>query len=187
MIIQLSASANAGQVQTTLAAAGIWTSALVDADDAPRVLSVGAHSPPAPVGFIEAIDGVAAVFRARSPHPKLDAQAGRMVRVGDVEIGPGAPPVIIAGPCSVESAETAHRAAERAAEVGARLLRGGAFKPRTSPYAYQGAGHIALEWLRDAADKHGLKVVTEVLSERDAAAVADCADLLQIGSRPSVG
>lgn len=183
MIIHLSPAADARHVQKTLAAAGVWTRAFVDADDAPRVLSVGAHSQAAPAGFIEAIDGVDAVFRTPSPHPRLDAQAGRPVRVGDVDIGPGAAPVLIAGPCSVESAETAMGAAARAAAVGARLLRGGAFKPRTSPYAFQGAGHVALGWLRDAADAHGLKVVTEVLSERDAGAVADCADLLQIGSR----
>lgn len=182
-VIQLNSTADAKAVQATLAQFGVWTSAFADADGTARVLTVAPHSRPTPRHDIEAIEGVAAVFEQGSPHPRLDAQAGRAVRVGEVSIGPDAAPVLIAGPCSVESAETANRAAERAAAVGARILRGGAFKPRTSPYAWQGAGHIGLEWLRAAADRHGLKVVTEVLSERDVGAVADLADMLQIGSR----
>lgn len=183
MIIELAPDADAGAIRRTLDAAGVWTAALHDADDRPRMLTVKAHSPAPPAGLVEGLAGVTAVYRAPSAHPLLDAQAGRAVPVGDVMVGPDAAPVLIAGPCSVESAQTADWAAEQAAAAGARFLRGGAFKPRTSPYAFQGAGLVALEWLRAAADRHGLKVVTEVLSERDVGAVADCADLLQIGSR----
>lgn len=182
-MIQLEPTADAKAVQRALATLGVWTSALTDADGSARALVVGAHSRPTARRVIEDLPGVAAYFDKGSPHPRVDAQAGQAVHVGDVAIGSGAAPVLIAGPCSVESAETAHASAARAAAVGAPILRGGAFKPRTSPYAWQGAGHIALEWLRAAADDHGLKVVTEVLSERDVGAVADLADMLQIGSR----
>lgn len=183
MIIELSQTADAAAIRKTLTTVGVWTSALSDADGLPRMLTVKAHSPAPPTGFVEALDGVVGVYRKPPAHPRLDAQAGTTVRIGDVMVGSGASPVLITGPCSVESAETADWAADRAATVGAQFLRGGAFKPRTSPYDFQGAGLIALEWLRRAADRHGLKVVTEVLSERDVGAVADCADVLQIGSR----
>ncbi|HEV7180805.1 MAG TPA: 3-deoxy-7-phosphoheptulonate synthase, partial [Candidatus Baltobacteraceae bacterium] len=90
---------------------------------------------------------------------------------------------ICAGPCSVESAEQIEATAAAVARAGANVLRGGAFKPRTSPYAFQGLGRQGLELLRGAADRHGLGVVTEVLDPRDVATVARYADMLQIGAR----
>ncbi|MEO6991479.1 MAG: 3-deoxy-7-phosphoheptulonate synthase [Candidatus Baltobacteraceae bacterium] len=90
---------------------------------------------------------------------------------------------IAAGPCSVESREQIDRTAAAVARAGANLLRGGAFKPRTSPYAFQGLGEEGLRLLRDAADEHGLAVVTEVLDVRDLDLVARYADMLQIGAR----
>jgi len=99
------------------------------------------------------------------------------VKVGTTEI------VIMAGPCSVESAEQILRIAREIKAVGATVLRGGAFKPRTSPYDFQGLGKIGLEYLRAASCNTGLKVVTEVLDPRDVELVAEYADCLQVGSR----
>src|SRR5579884_3056981 len=90
---------------------------------------------------------------------------------------------ICAGPCSVESREQLAMTAKAVASRGANVLRGGAFKPRTSPYAFQGLGAEALKMLREAADEHAMAVVTEVLDPRDVALVAEYADLLQIGAR----
>jgi len=90
---------------------------------------------------------------------------------------------VCAGPCSVESAEQLARTAAGVSASGANVLRGGAFKPRTSPYAFQGMGEEGLKLLRDAADRHGLAVVTEVLDTRDVELVAKYADMLQIGAR----
>lgn len=90
---------------------------------------------------------------------------------------------ICAGPCSVESAEQIDATAAAVARTGANVLRGGAFKPRTSPYAFQGLGVRGLELLRTAADRHGLSMVTEVLDPRDVPLVARYADMLQIGAR----
>ena len=90
---------------------------------------------------------------------------------------------IAAGPCSVESREQIEAVAAAVARAGANILRGGAFKPRTSPYAFQGLGQHGLELLRAAADRFGLAVVTEVLDPRDVGAVARHADMLQIGAR----
>jgi 3-deoxy-7-phosphoheptulonate synthase len=90
---------------------------------------------------------------------------------------------VCAGPCSVESAEQLDRAARAVAEAGANVLRGGAYKPRTSPYSFRGLGEEALKLLRDCADRHGLGVVTEVLDPRDVELVSRYADMLQIGTR----
>jgi 3-deoxy-7-phosphoheptulonate synthase len=90
---------------------------------------------------------------------------------------------ICAGPCGVESAEQLEAAARAVAAAGANVLRGGAFKPRTSPYSFQGLGEEALKLLRDAGERHALGVVTEVMDPRDVELVARYADMLQIGAR----
>ncbi|MGB8966521.1 MAG: 3-deoxy-7-phosphoheptulonate synthase [Candidatus Cybelea sp.] len=90
---------------------------------------------------------------------------------------------ICAGPCGVESSEQLEEAARAVAEAGANVLRGGAYKPRTSPYSFQGLGEEALKMLRDAGDRHGLGVVTEVMDPRDVEKVTQYADMLQIGTR----
>ena len=89
----------------------------------------------------------------------------------------------MAGPCSVESEEQIMRAAEGVAKAGAKLLRGGAFKPRTSPYDFQGMEEEGLKLLQKAKKATGLAVVTEVMSDRDVSLVAEYADVLQIGAR----
>lgn len=90
---------------------------------------------------------------------------------------------VIAGPCAVESREQIIETAEAIADAGATALRGGAFKPRTSPYSFQGHGEKALQWLADARDRTGLAIVTEVMEPGRVSHVAEVADVLQIGTR----
>lgn len=105
-----------------------------------------------------------------------------IVRVGEVEIG-GDTVVVIAGPCSVESREQLLSTAHAVKKAGASMLRGGAYKPRTSPYDFQGLGVEALKILRDAADETGLPVVTEVMGTEDVELICEYADVLQVGAR----
>ena len=110
-------------------------------------------------------------------------QEDTIVNVGEsVQVG-GSEVVVMAGPCAVESLEQIEASAEVAAACGARILRGGAFKPRSSPYAYQGLGLEALKLLRQAADRQGLAVVTEVMTIEQIPTVSEYADLLQVGAR----
>lgn len=121
----------------------------------------------------------------RSPErltEKRNAAHTTVVRVGDVAIGGGAP-VVIAGPCSVESREQLLAAAEGVRAAGATLLRGGAYKPRTSPYDFQGLGLEALLILREVSDRTGLPVVSEVMSTDDIEVMSDHVEMLQVGAR----
>lgn len=104
-------------------------------------------------------------------------EAGRGISFGGTEV------IVIAGPCSVESQEQIHVVAAAVRSAGARILRGGAYKPRTSPYSFQGLGEKALEWLREAADRHGMLVVSEVMDHNKIALMADYVDILQVGAR----
>jgi 3-deoxy-7-phosphoheptulonate synthase len=104
-----------------------------------------------------------------------------VIRVGEVTIGQGF--TVIAGPCSVESEAQTLETARKVKEAGAHLLRGGAFKPRTSPYAFQGLGIKGLQILEKAKKETGLPIVTEVLDPRDVSWVAEYVDVLQIGTR----
>ncbi len=133
----------------------------------------------------EVMDGVKEAHRITSPY-KLASRhfrpEGTVVRVGNVAIG-GEEIVVMAGPCSVESREQIHCIAEHVARAGARLIRGGAFKPRTSPYSFQGLGEEGLKLLREAADRFGLLVVSEVMDSSQIPLVSEYADILQIGAR----
>ena len=104
-----------------------------------------------------------------------------IIKVGKVRIGEGF--TVIAGPCSVENKEQLIESAKAVKEFGADMLRGGAFKPRTSPYSFQGLGLEGLKLLESARDETGLPVVTEVLDTRDVSWVSEFADVLQIGAR----
>lgn len=103
------------------------------------------------------------------------------IKVGNVTIGEEF--AVIAGPCSVESEEQIMEAARLAKEAGADILRGGAYKPRTSPYSFQGLGRVGLHYLRKAGDAYGLPIITEVVDTRDVYLVAEYTDILQIGAR----
>ena len=131
------------------------------------------------------MDGVKEAHRIASPY-KLASRsfrpAGTVVKIRDVEIG-GTRVVVMAGPCSVESRDQINRCADVVAAAGAQVIRGGAFKPRSSPYAFQGMGEEGLKVMRDAADRNGLLVVSEVMDLTQIPLVAQYADILQVGAR----
>jgi 3-deoxy-7-phosphoheptulonate synthase len=115
---------------------------------------------------------------SRDFHPQGSiVELGRGVAVGGTEL------VVAAGPCAVESAAQINEVAERVAQAGAKLLRGGAFKPRSSPYSFQGLGEEGLELLRKAADKNGLLVVSEVMDPSQVEMMLPYVDVMQVGAR----
>lgn len=116
-------------------------------------------------------------------HAAGTAPAAGAVSVAGVAIGGGAPVRVIAGPCSVEGPEQFRAAALAVRAHGATLLRGGAFKPRTSPYSFQGLGRAGLEIMREVAGELHMGVVTEAMAPEDIPAVAELADMIQIGAR----
>src|SRR5882724_5945377 len=137
------------------------------------------------LAVFEVMQGVKEAHRIVSPY-KLASRSfrpeGTVVRIGDVAIG-GQQVVVMAGPCSVESYDQIHQSAEIVARAGAKVIRGGAFKPRSSPYAFQGMGEEGLKLLRAAADQNGLLVVSEVMDQTQIPLVAEYADILQVGAR----
>lgn len=134
---------------------------------------------------LEGLPGVESVVRVLKPYKLVTREfqpEDTVVTVGSTTVGGGAF-AVMAGPCSVESEEQIFTTARAVKAAGATMLRGGAFKPRTSPYVFQGLGVEGLKMMRAAADESGLPVVTEVLDVRDAAVVAEWADVLQVGAR----
>jgi 3-deoxy-7-phosphoheptulonate synthase len=113
---------------------------------------------------------------------KTDLRSRTIVEINDIRIG-GSEFVVMAGPCSVETERQIMETAAIVRSAGAKILRGGAYKPRSSPYAFQGLGHDALKLLRKASEQTGLAIVTEVMSELDVDLVAEYADIMQIGAR----
>ena len=133
----------------------------------------------------EMLGGVAEAIRVSKPYKLVGRDLKHddtVVLVGDAEVG-GLEPVIIAGPCAVESYEQTMSIAELVASTGVTLFRGGAFKPRTSPYSFQGLGEEGLKILRDVRERFGLRIVTEVLDTETADLVEEYADVMQIGAR----
>lgn len=206
-ILTLDPTADVAALRGALQALGVWATPLAPAaPPSPSAacpagaLALAAHSAVVSEAALLALPGVSGVLASASGHPRLDAQRGLAVRLTPtLATGPGQPPVLAAGPCGAESqaqvraaaasvreavdvASAASAGSNRNGNVGG-VLRGGAYKPRTSPYAFAGVGAEALGWLRQAADEFDLALVTECLSERDAEAVAEAADLVQIGSR----
>jgi len=139
-----------------------------------------------PAEDVSLLPGVVAVTPVHKPYmlASLEARGASTVRVGDVAIGAGAPePVVMAGPCSIESRENLIEIARAAKANGAHILRGGAFKPRTSPYSFQGLGEEGLRHLAAAREATGMPVVTEVMEVDHVDLVGGYADMLQIGTR----
>lgn len=129
--------------------------------------------------------GVENVFRITSSYDlasRKENQEGTVIQVGKEKIGTNQF-TIIAGPCAVESEEQILHIAERLSRSRIHFLRGGAFKPRTSPYAFQGLGAEGLTFMRKAADRYDMKVVTEAVSSSDISLVAEYADVIQVGTR----
>ncbi|HZT81566.1 MAG TPA: 3-deoxy-7-phosphoheptulonate synthase, partial [Gemmataceae bacterium] len=134
---------------------------------------------------LSAIPGVEQVLPILKPFKLASREFHRddtVVEVGKVKIGGGSLGMI-AGPCAIESAEQMETIAAQVKAAGANLLRGGAFKPRTSPYSFQGLGEPGLKLLREVGDRHGLPVVTEVMDPRQVELVSRYADMFQIGAR----
>lgn len=135
--------------------------------------------------ILEALEGVKECHRIVSPY-KLASRSfkpgGTVIKMGTVEIG-GNKVVSMAGPCSIESEDQINRAAEIVAGGGAQIIRGGAFKPRSSPYSFQGMGEKGLEILRTAADNHGLLVISEVMDQVQIPLLLKYSDILQVGAR----
>lgn len=137
----------------------------------------------------EAIPGVAKVvpvmppykLASREAHPQptiVEVGSGKAVtKVGGGHLG------MIAGPCAVESAERLDQIAGEVQKAGANILRGGAFKPRTSPYSFQGLGEEGLKILREVGDRHGMPIVTEVIDPRHVELIAEYTDMIQLGAR----
>jgi 3-deoxy-7-phosphoheptulonate synthase len=147
--------------------------------------AVGSNGRRSEIEALRAAPGVQDVIQITHPFKLVSRQLRQrrtVVTVGDVKIGEG-DAVVIAGPCSVESEDQLMTTARAVKAAGARMLRGGAYKPRTSPYDFQGLGLEALHLLSDAREETGLPIVTEVMSEADVDTVAEIADMLQVGAR----
>ncbi len=135
--------------------------------------------------LIEVMDGVQEVHRITEPY-KLASRSFRpentVITIGDLRIG-GDEVIVMAGPCSAETEEQVEATAAAVKNAGAKVLRGGAFKPRSSPYSFQGLGEEGLKMLRGAADRHNLKLVSEVMDISQLELIERYADILQVGAR----
>jgi len=135
--------------------------------------------------LLEVLDGVQEVHRITEPY-KLASRTFKpdntVITIGDVRIG-GDEVIVMAGPCSAESEEQVEAAAAAVRRAGAKILRGGAFKPRSSPYSFQGLGEEGLRLLRASSDRHNLKLITEVMDISQLALIDRYADILQVGAR----
>ncbi len=135
--------------------------------------------------LIEVMDGVHEVLRITEPY-KLASRTFKpektVVSIGDLRIG-GDEVIVVAGPCSAETEEQVEAAAAAVSKAGAKMLRGGAFKPRSSPYSFQGLGEEGLRFLREAADRHNLKLVSEVMDLSQIELILKYVDMLQVGAR----
>jgi 3-deoxy-7-phosphoheptulonate synthase len=135
--------------------------------------------------LIEMLDGVTEVLRVTEPY-KLASRAfkpeGTVVSIGDVRVG-GDEVIVMAGPCSAETDEQVNAIAAAVKKAGAKILRGGAFKPRSSPYSFQGLGEEGLRMLKAAANQHDLKLVSEVMDISQIELIDRYADIFQLGAR----
>ncbi|HEY3384520.1 MAG TPA: N-acetylneuraminate synthase family protein, partial [Vicinamibacterales bacterium] len=186
MLIVMKESATDGQVEKVAAELQTMGFDVHRSAGAARVIlgAVGGDES-VELALLEMMDGVGEVVRTREPY-KLASRSfrpeGTVVTIGDVRIG-GDEVVVMAGPCSVESEPQMRAAAAAVRRAGAKVLRGGAFKPRSSPYSFQGLGEEGLRLLRWAADEHNLKVISEVMDVSQVALMAGYVDILQVGAR----
>jgi 3-deoxy-7-phosphoheptulonate synthase len=136
-------------------------------------------------GLVQVLDGVQEVLRITEPY-KLASRTFKpentIVTIGDVRIG-GDEVIVMAGPCSAETDEQVETTTAAVKRAGAKVLRGGAFKPRSSPYSFQGLGEKGLQMLRSAADRHNLKLITEIMDISQLELIEKYAHILQVGAR----
>ncbi|HEX4567414.1 MAG TPA: 3-deoxy-7-phosphoheptulonate synthase [Vicinamibacterales bacterium] len=135
--------------------------------------------------LLEVLDGVQEVHRITEPY-KLASRTFKpdntVITIGDIRVG-GDEVIVMAGPCSAETEEQVETTAAAVKRAGAKILRGGAFKPRSSPYSFQGLGEEGLRLLRAAADRHNLKLITEIIDISQLELIERYADILQVGAR----
>jgi 3-deoxy-7-phosphoheptulonate synthase len=134
---------------------------------------------------IQLMEGVADAYRITAPYKLVSREFKHddtVFKIKDVEFG-GKETIVMAGPCSIESREQIFNIAEKVSKSGAKVLRGGAFKPRTSPYAFQGMGEEGLRYMREASDKYNLVMITEAMDKDQIDLVAEYTDIIQVGAR----
>ena len=174
-IVQLTSPTHVESVKRSLVAQGCWVEVFNNAEnDTPSIvikLGAASHS----LDEVRRLEGVSAVLQQSTVCLKVEAQSGSSA------FRNGLP--IIAGPCAVESPERLELIAAKLKSMGISWMRGGAYKPRTSPYSFQGHGQEGLKWLAEVGKRHDLSIVTEVMSEFDVGAVSDVATWLQVGAR----
>lgn len=138
-------------------------------------------------GALDEMSGVQEVIQVSKPYKLVSRdtkEEDTVIRFADSDGSFGGTDLgIVAGPCSIESREQAFAVAERVAKAGARFFRGGAYKPRTSPYAFQGMGEAGLKIMAEIRERFGLKIITEALDDESLVLVAEYADVIQIGAR----
>jgi 3-deoxy-7-phosphoheptulonate synthase len=173
------------KVEKILTGQGIHTERLVG--DKQIVIGIIGASHGIDISTFASLAGVQEVMRVHSPlrlASRLSHPEDTIITFSDgTRIGGDAPSVVIAGPCAVESEDQLRRTAELIRKNGVRFLRGGAFKPRTSPYSFQGLGFDGLELLKKVSEEFGLFIVTEVMEPAHAPRVAEFADVIQVGAR----
>jgi 3-deoxy-7-phosphoheptulonate synthase len=182
MIVTLTADAPISTMMAILAAAGAARCEARTFDDGHGGSVVGIAGSVA----VSGLPGITAIIEKHRPY-MLASREGRphaptVVKIGSVRIG-GGRPIVIGGPCVIESRNALLAAARATKAAGADMLRGGAFKPRTSPYSFQGLGEEGLRYLAEAREATGLPVVTEVMEPDQVDLVSHYADMLQIGAR----
>lgn len=137
------------------------------------------------IGHLESLPGVDKAMRVVKPYKLVSKETKpdpTIIKVKDIEIGSDTL-TIMAGPCSVESEEQMDKVAKELSNLGVKILRGGAYKPRTGPYSFQGLGEEGLQILKKTADKYNMAVITEILDIRHLEQVVEVSDILQVGAR----
>lgn len=187
MIVAMNANATQEQIDhicTRIKEFG-YTPHLIQGAERTVIAAIGSGDKKEHIESLKSAEGVEDAFPILQPF-KLVSKEVRpeksTIKIGDLTIGDGGL-VVMAGPCSVETRDQLMETAEAVAKSGANFLRGGAYKPRTSPYEFQGLAEEGLKLLAEARDKTGLKVVTEILNSDDVELVAKYADILQVGAR----
>ncbi len=146
--------------------------------------AIGQDNSSTPTG-LETMTGVEKVVRIMAPYKLVSREVkseDSVIEIGDIRIG-GDETVVMAGPCAVESYEQLYNTAVKVRDSGAQLLRGGAFKPRSSPYSFQGLEEEGLKFMADVSKETGMKIVTEAIAPGDVELVAGYADIIQVGAR----
>ncbi len=186
MLVVMRSDATPAQVeQVTARVRDLGFSPHVMPGEHTTAIGITGNTGPIEPGTFDQLEGVAEAIQVTHPWKQVSREFhpdDTVVQVGGATIG-GPAVVVMAGPCAVETEEQTLTIARRIKEAGADLLRGGAFKPRTSPYSFQGLGQEGLEILARAREETGLPVVTEAVDERSCDLVEEFADMIQLGAR----